>query len=119
MSYYTEAELYAGSTYGIIGYKKNGQAIYGHTKLDPAKQAASSAYHYPQKTPKPPKPPQLAVSTQAGVGQGTRKPSKKRSKVRISDLLLARKNPYTDAMEKKSSPLSIGSGGTGLNVGGY
>ena len=109
--YYTQAELYAGSTYGIVGYSKKGKPRYGHTPLDPGKAEMSRKFYHPDPKPEPPKPPTLAKATQASVGQGPRQAKGSKRRTRLSDLRIAR--------PKVNTQLAIGAGGTGLNVGGY
>jgi hypothetical protein len=71
----------------------------------------------PPKPPTPPpapqliKPPVQPKSTQASVGQGVRSPRKAKKKTRLSDLRIRRPQVNT--------ALSVGAGGTGLNIGGY
>ena len=70
----------------------------------------------PPKPPKPRKPPQQKLATQAAVGQGVRRAKKRRAKVSAADL---RRKSAAQATPPPPSPLTIGSGGTGLNIGGY
>ena len=67
------------------------------------------------KPPKPRKPPQQKLATQAAVGQGVRRPKNRRAKVSAADL--RRKSAAPRATTP--SPLSIGSTGPALNIGGY
>ena len=57
------------------------------------------------------KAPKQSKATQASVGQGVRRPKKANKKTRLSDLRISR--------PKVNTALSVGSGGTGLNIGGY
>ena len=61
--------------------------------------------------PKPIAPPTQSYSTQAQVGNTVRRPRKGKKKTRLSDLRISRPSI--------NRSLSIGAGGTGLNVGGY
>ena len=67
----------------------------------------------PPPPPIPPliKAPKQSKATQASVGQGVRRPKKGKKKTRLSDLRISR--------PKVNTSLSVGSGGTGLNIGGY
>ena len=67
----------------------------------------------PTPPPMPPliKAPKQSKATQASVGQGIRRPKKGKKKTRLSDLRISR--------PKVNTSLSVGSGGTGLNIGGY
>ena len=68
----------------------------------------------PPTPPKPKKPPKQAMATQAAAGQGVRRPKKRRAKVKSSDLRIKR-----ESTSSVLSPLAIGGGGTGMNLGGY
>jgi flagellar motility protein MotE (MotC chaperone) len=57
------------------------------------------------------KPPKQSIATQAGAGQSVRTSRKSKKRTRLSDLRIRRPRINTS--------LSIGAGGTGLNVGGY
>jgi len=70
----------------------------------------------PPKPPAPPpapeivKPPVQPQATQASVGQGVRRPKKTTTQ---------KKTTLSSTRVKRNEELLIGSGGTGLNIGGY
>lgn len=76
---YTESEIAAGSTYGIVGYTKKGKPIYGHTPINPAL--------IPPKPPEPqavPKPPLRISKTQTmGVKRNNKTKNKSKDNLRI------------------------------------
>lgn len=59
------------------------------------------------------KPPKQAIATQSAAGQGVRVSRKAKKRTRLSDLRIRRPR------QQVNTQLSIGAGGTGLNVGGY
>jgi len=109
--YYTQAELYAGSTYGIVGYNRRGRPRYGHMPLDPAKYQASMDFYHPKPKPEPPKPAQQTNATISAAGDSVRRPKKKRAKTTLASLRIrprARVNSQVGGL----------SGGSNLPLGG-
>ena len=85
--------------------------------INQATQAFQGGGYPTLPVPAPPAPPPMikapkqSKATQASVGQGVRRPKKANKKTRLSDLRISR--------PKVNTALSVGSGGTGLNIGGY
>jgi flagellar motility protein MotE (MotC chaperone) len=67
----------------------------------------------PPPTPEIIKPPKQSIATQSAAGQGVRTSRKAKKRTRLSDLRIRRPR------QQVNTSLSIGAGGTGLNVGGY
>ena len=101
-----QGDLYMGSTYGIVGYRKNGSPIYGHTAITPP----SSPPPMPQMSQY--KPPQLTNATIGATGKGISRPSDKRKPTRLSDLRANRRKL------RINEQLTATGTGTGLNIGG-
>ena len=59
------------------------------------------------------KPPKQSIATQSAAGQSVRTSQKAKKRTRLSDLRIRRPR------QQVNTQLSIGAGGTGLNVGGY
>jgi flagellar motility protein MotE (MotC chaperone) len=76
----------------------------------PAQAPAAPA---PPPVPEIIKPPKQAIATQSAAGQGVRVSRKAKKRTRLSDLRIRRPR------QQVNTQLSIGAGGTGLNVGGY
>ena len=101
-----QGDLYMGSTYGIVGYKKNGAPIYGHTAITPP----------PVSPPMPQmsqyKPPQQTNATIGSTGKGISRPGGKRKPTRLSDLRANRRKL------RINEQLTGTGAGIGLNIGG-
>mgnify|MGYP001233132004 CR=1 FL=1 len=109
--YYTQAELYAGSTRGIIGYNKKGRPRYGAIPLDPARYQASMEFYHPKPLPATPKPAQQSTATIAAAGDTVRRPDKKRKKTTLASLRIRPKSRINQQLG------GVGAG-SGLNIGG-
>ena len=93
--------------------KTNNRFQYAMTNA-PGPAPTPTAAPTPPPPPVIPDPPVQADATQAALGRGVRRPKKSTKRTRLSDLRIGRaKGP------KVNTALSIGAGGTGLNVGGY
>ena len=110
--YYTQAELYRGSTEEIIGYDKKGRPKYGAKPLDPGLMKASMNFHYPPAPPAEPAAPQQTRATLASTGQSVRRPKKKRAKTTLSSLRIRPRKEINQMF-------GGGTAGTGLNVGSF
>jgi len=80
----------------------------GGYPTDPATQAPT-----PPPAPALIKPPKQSIATQSAAGQSVRTSRKAKKRTRLSDLRIRRPR------QQVNTQLSIGAGGTGLNVGGY
>ena len=76
---YTQAEIAAGSTYGIVGYNRKGKAIYGHTPINPALIPPEPPA--PQAVPKPPL--RISKTPTMGVKRNTKTKNKSKNNLRI------------------------------------
>ena len=110
--YYTQAELYAGSTREIIGYDKKGRPKYGAKPLDPGLYKASMDFYHPKPPPATPAAPTQTRATLASTGQSVRRPKQKRGKTSLASLRIRPKS-------KINQQLGGGMSGTGLNVGSF
>ena len=110
--YYTEAELYRGSTEEIIGYDKKGRPKYGAKPLDPGLMRASMDFYYPKPKPAEPSAPQQTRATLASTGQSVRRPKKKRARTTLSSLRIRPRKEINQMF-------GGGTAGTGLNVGSF
>ena len=110
--FYSEAELYAGSTQEIIGYDKKGRPKYGAKPLDPGLMRASMNFHYPKPAPAEPAAPQQTRATLASTGQSVRRPKQKRSRTTLSSLRIRPRKEINQMF-------GGGTAGTGLNVGSF
>ena len=110
--YYTQGELYQGSTWSIIGYDGKGRPRYGHKPLDPALYRASMEFYHPK--PKPPpqqyRAPEDANATAASQGKGIRRPAKTKSKRNIASLRKIRDRTQVN------QTLSMGETGVGSGI---
>jgi len=110
--YYTQAELYRGSTEEIIGYDKKGRPKYGAKPLDPGLYRASMDFYHPKASPAEPAAPTQTRATLASTGQSVRRPKKKRARTTLSSLRIRPKKEINQMF-------GGGMAGTGLNVGSF
>ena len=76
-------------------------------------QTSAPAAPAPPPLPEIIKPPKQSIATQSAAGQSVRTSRKAKKRTRLSDLRIRRPR------QQVNTQLSIGAGGTGLNVGGY
>ena len=110
--YYTQAELYRGSTEEIIGYDKKGRPRYGAKPLDPGLYKLSMDFYHPKAPPAEPAAPTQTRATLASTGQSVRRPKKKRARTTLSSLRIRPRKEINQMF-------GGGMAGTGLNVGSF
>ena len=109
--YYTQAELYAGSTQKIIGYDKKGRPKYGAVPLDPGLYKASMDFYHPKSPPPTPQAPVQSNVTMAAAGKTLRRPEQKRSRISLASLRIRPKSEINQQFGGIA-------GGQPLNIGG-
>ena len=108
--YYTQAELYAGSTQKIIGYDKKGRPKYGAVPLDPGLMRASMNFYHPKPPPATPQAPVQSNVTMAAAGKTLRRPEQKRSRISLASLRIRPRSEINQQFGgiAQAQPLNIG-----------